>query len=79
MLSKALSLDKEGRAVKNEESKTVIRETLFKLLNDRCSLADLLSGDGITAQEANKFNEDLTSTLQTVCPPEQHCIANTAS
>ena len=65
VLNKALALNKK----ESEKSKTLIRETLFKILQDRCSLSDLLSGNGITAQEASKFNQDLSHTLESVPLP----------
>jgi len=70
VLNKALSLDKEKG--KSESKKTVIRETLFKTLQDHYSLSDLLSGHGITAHEAKRFALDLSQTLERVsccCPP----------
>lgn len=68
VLNKALALDrKDGQ----HKKRNPIRETLFKILQDHCSLSDLLSGNGITYQEASKFTQDLSATLESVRPTEQ--------
>ena len=68
VLNKALALDrKDGQ----HKKRNPIRETLFKILQDHCSLSDLLSGNGITYQEASKFTQDLSATLESVWPAEQ--------
>lgn len=68
VLNKALALDrKDGQGKKRNP----IRETLFKVLQDHCSLSDLLSGNGITYQEASKFTQDLSATLESGVPSRE--------